>query len=67
MHCALRTIDYAVWLAVVTERGMDTEPDGTGRIIAHLDGEEYGWWDDKYGGAGYGELYNNSVTARAGF
>jgi hypothetical protein len=34
--------------------GFSIEPDGSGKIVAHVDGAEKGIWDPAYGGSGFG-------------
>lgn len=42
------------WEAHAKSKGYEIEPDGSGKLIAHLDGEDMGVWDPKYGGSGFG-------------
>jgi hypothetical protein len=45
------------WLATVAELGGVVEPDGSGLIVAHIDGEHIGYWDESYAGVGMGVIY----------
>jgi hypothetical protein len=41
---------FAVWKAEALRRGYTVEPDGTGRVVAHVDGDNKGEFG-AYGGA----------------
>lgn len=45
------------WDRVVARLGAIVEPDGSGKEVAHCDGEEVGHWDPKYDGVGIGVVY----------
>lgn len=47
---------YNDWRDAVLAKGLSIENDGGSKMIAHLDGIEYGWWDPLYGGVGFGEI-----------
>ena len=47
---------FEEWTAAAKRKGLVIENGGDGKLIAHDDGDEKGWWDPKYGGAGFGEL-----------
>jgi hypothetical protein len=47
---------YDLWRAEVARRGLEVENNGTGRLVAHRDGEEIGEFAPRYGGAGHGWL-----------
>lgn len=46
---------YEDWKADAEAMGLAIENDGGGRMIAHIDGNELGWWDPNYC-AGFGVL-----------
>lgn len=53
----LRYTDYKDWKAEVDRQGLEMEFDGTGKMVAHLNGDERGIWYGGYGGAGYGWFF----------
>lgn len=56
--------NYREWEAEATRRGGVIEPSGDGKLAAHIDGYQFGVWDPKYGGAGYGYFWSiNSMIA----
>ena len=46
---------YYDWLKEATARGYSIENGGDNKMIAHIDGVEYGWYDPNYC-SGFGEL-----------
>lgn len=48
---------YKDWESYAKQSGWEIEGDGGGKLVAHLDGEEKGLWDPKYGGSGFGWFY----------
>jgi hypothetical protein len=50
------SFEYTVWKAEAIRRGFSVEPDGTGRIVAHVDGDNKGEFGP-YGGAHAGWFY----------
>jgi len=46
--------NYEVWRDTAVAKGCDLELDGSGKIVAHVDGVEIGIWDNTYGGCGAG-------------
>ena len=47
--------NYKDWKEAAIARGYTIENDGDNKLIAHIDGVEYGWWNPNYN-AGFGEL-----------
>ena len=53
---SFQTFDKSEWEAEAKSLGYETEP-ADGKLIAHLDGDEKGMWDPKYGGSGFGWFF----------
>lgn len=52
----MHTQNKSEWERAVTALGAIIEPDGSGRLVAHIDGKEVGCWDPKYAGVGIGTV-----------
>jgi hypothetical protein len=52
----MHTQNYPEWERAAKQMGCVVEPDGSGKLVAHIDGDEYGTWDPKYAGVGMGTL-----------
>lgn len=52
----MHTQSKAEWERAVTALGCIIEPDGSGRVVAHINGDEVGYWDPKYAGVGIGVI-----------
>ena len=49
---------FDLWQEYAIKRKYEIESDGSGhKLIAHVNGNEKGAWDSKYGGAGFGWFY----------
>lgn len=48
--------DYEEWKTEALRRGYQLELDGSGKMLAHLDGSDKGVWT-AYGGAGCGWFF----------
>jgi len=46
--------NYKAWSDAAYAKGCTFEHDGSGKIIAHINGTEHGTWDANYGGTGCG-------------
>ncbi len=53
--------NFVDWEATAKQRGYAVDHDGSGKLVAHVDGEEYGTWDPKYGGCGYGWFHQEKM------
>lgn len=51
---ALRFNRESDWRKAAAVRGLSIEEDGSGKLVATKDGKEFGFWDPKYGGCGFG-------------
>lgn len=47
---------YTEWKEEAERRGYTIETSGDNKIIAHINGDEKGWFDPVYAGSGFGEL-----------
>lgn len=48
---------YAEWKAHALRIGCTIENDGGGRMVAHINGVEYGYYDPSYASVGIGCFY----------
>ena len=59
----MHTQNKGEWERAVLTLGAIIEPDGSGRLVAHIDGNEIGHWDPKYAGVGIGTVvFEYSLT-----
>ena len=53
----MHTQNRKEWEGMVARLGASVEPDGSGKDVAHIDGEEVGYWDPRYAGVGIGVVH----------
>lgn len=53
----MHTQNRKEWEGLVERLGAEVEPDGSGKDVAHIDGDEVGYWDPKYASVGIGVIH----------
>jgi hypothetical protein len=53
----MNTQNYQEWVKIAKKLGATIEHDGTGKLAAHIDGDDIGYWDPNYASVGIGVIH----------